>query len=141
MLMALRSLLDDLHQKFGERGFTVRPVFAFVLLEARKHPLTGGDVAQLLGVTKQAASKLLDAMEAERYLTRKPHPEDARVKLLSLSPKGRRLLEAAEEIYAELESEWAKVLGKARLEELRSDLNDVLRATHGGELPPIRPLW
>ena len=120
--MALRSLLDDLHAQFAQRGFEVRPAFAFVLLELRKHTMTGNDIAQLLGITKQAASKLVDTMEAERYLVRKPDPDDARAKLLHIAPKGKRLLEAAEEIYAELEADWAKVIGKTRLEELRSDL-------------------
>ncbi|MFT3925963.1 MAG: MarR family winged helix-turn-helix transcriptional regulator [Myxococcales bacterium] len=139
--MAVRSLLDDLHEQLRARGFEVRPAFAFVLLESRKRPLTGNDVAQLLGVTKQAASKLVDVMESEHYLSRKAAPDDARAKLLHIAPKGRRLLEAAEAIYAELEAEWAAVIGKKRLEQLRADLEHVLRASHSGELPPIRPLW
>jgi DNA-binding MarR family transcriptional regulator len=139
--MGLRSLVDALHVRLEQRGFQVKPVFAFVLLASRERPLTGNDIAGLLGMTKQAASKLADVMEAERYLVRKPHPVDARAKLLHIAPKGRRVLEAAEEIYGELEAEWAKVIGKARLEALRVDLTEVLRVTHGGELPPIRPTW
>lgn len=141
MAMGLRSLVDALHERLERRGIEVKPVFAFVLLASRERPLTGNDVASLLGISKQAASKLADTMEAEHYLTRQPHPEDARAKLLHIAPKGKRVLEAAESIYAELESEWAKVIGKARLEALREDLVEVLRATHGGELPPIRPTW
>jgi DNA-binding MarR family transcriptional regulator len=141
MAMGLRSLVDSLHVRLEARGIEVKPVFAFVLLASRERALTGNDVAGLLGISKQAASKLADTMEAEHYLTRKPHPEDARAKLLHIAPKGRRVLEAAESIYAELEGEWAKVIGKARLEALRADLADVLRAAHGGELPPIRPTW
>jgi DNA-binding MarR family transcriptional regulator len=139
--MGLRSLVDELHVRLEQRGVQVKPVFAFVLLASRDRPLTGNDVASLLGISKQAASKLADAMEAEHYLTRKPHPDDARAKLLYIAPKGRRVLEAAEAIYAELESEWAKVIGKGRVEALRADLGEVLRAKHGGELPPIRPPW
>jgi len=141
MAMGLRSLIDALHVQLEARGFEVRPAFAFVLLASRERPLTGNDVAALLGISKQAASKLADTMEAEHYLTRKAHPEDARAKLLHIAPKGRRLLEAAEAVYAELEADWAKVIGKGRLEALRSDLSAVLRAKHGGELPPIRPTW
>jgi DNA-binding MarR family transcriptional regulator len=141
MAMGLRSLVDSLHERLERRGIEVKPVFAFVLLASRERPLTGNDVASLLGISKQAASKLADTMEEEHYLTRKPHPQDARAKLLHIAPKGRRVLEAAESVYAELESEWAKVIGKARLEALRADLSEVLRAAHGGELPPIRPTW
>jgi len=141
MAMGLRSLVDALHERLESRGIEVKPAFAFVLLASREAPLTSQDVAELLGFTKQAASKLVDAMEAAHYVQRKPHPEDARAKLLHIAPKGRRVLEAAEEIYRELEAEWAGVIGSRRLEALRSDLNEVLRAAHGGKLPPIRPTW
>jgi DNA-binding MarR family transcriptional regulator len=139
--MGLRSLVDGLHQRLEQRGIEVKPVYAFVLLASRERPLTGHDVADLLGMTKQAASKLVDAMEAAQYVARKPHPEDARAKLLHITPKGRRVLEAAEDIYRELETEWARSIGKQRLEAMRSDLVAVLHAAHGGKLPPIRPSW
>lgn len=141
LAMGLRSLVDRLHERLEQRGVEVKPVYAFVLLASRERPLTGNDIADLLGMTKQAASKLVDAMEAAQYLARKPHPEDARAKLLHITPKGRRVLEAAEDIYRELESEWARTIGKQRLEAMRSDLVAVLHAAHGGKLPPIRPSW
>lgn len=141
MAMGLRSLIDALHERLERRGLEVKPVYAFVLLASRARPLTINDVAELLGITKQAASKLAETMERDDYLLRKPHPEDARAKLLHLAPRGRRVLKAAEDIYVELEAEWANVIGKRRLEALRSDLNAVLRAAHGGDLPPIRPTW
>ncbi|HKP58458.1 MAG TPA: MarR family transcriptional regulator [Polyangiales bacterium] len=141
MAMGLRSLIDALHERLERRGMEIKPVYAFVLLASRERPLTVNEVGELLGITKQAASKLAETMEREEYLLRKPHPEDARAKLLHLAPRGRRALKAAEDIYVELEAEWAEVIGKRRLEALRSDLNEVLRATHGGNLPPIRPTW
>jgi len=141
MAMGLRSLVDALHVRLEERGFDVRPSFAFVLLASRERPLTINDVAELLGITKQAASKLADAMEANHYLARKPHPDDARAKLLHIAPRGSRVLEAAEDVYRDIESEWARIIGRQRLEALKSDLAEVLEATHGGALPPIRPTW
>jgi len=142
LAMGFHSLVTKLHERLAEEGFAeVRPAFAFVLLATRERALTGTDVAELMGMTKQAASKLVDAMEEARYLVRKPHPDDARVKTLHLAPKGRRLLEAAERIYDELESEWAGVLGAGRYMQLRRDLAEVLRGLHGGKLPPVRPVW
>lgn len=137
--MAMNSLVSKLHERLTERGFEVRPAFAFVLLAARERALTGHDVAELMGMTKQAASKLIDAMEAEGVLVRKSHPGDARAKALHITPKGRRLLGTAESIYAELEEEWARVLGRARVTAMRRELVEVLLATHGGKLPAIRP--
>ncbi|MCA9576373.1 MAG: MarR family winged helix-turn-helix transcriptional regulator [Polyangiales bacterium] len=138
--MGMNTLVTGLHARLAERGFPdVRPAFAFVLLAARDRSLTGNDVAELMGMTKQAASKLIDAMEAEHFVSRKPHPADARAKVLQIAPRGRRLLATAESIYAELEDEWAEVLGRARVDAMRSDLTEVLLATNDGALPAIRP--
>jgi DNA-binding MarR family transcriptional regulator len=141
-IMALNSLLEPLHERLPQLGFTdVRPAFAFVLLASREQSLTGNEIALLMGMSKQAASKLVDAMEAADYLVRRAHPDDARAKLLHVAPRGKKLLEAAERIYAELEGEWAAILGKRRVAALRDDLSEVLRALHGGKLPAIKPTW
>jgi DNA-binding MarR family transcriptional regulator len=79
-------------------------------------------------------------MEQAGYLRRDPHADDLRAKAVSLTPRGGELLAAVEEIYAELEDEWAAILDRRRVDALRADLTTVLRATHGGRLPPIRPV-
>jgi len=92
-----------------------------------------------MGTTKQAASKLVDAMVVAGFLERRDHPTDARAKLLRLTPRGRRLATVVEEIYAELEQQWARTLGTAGMARLRNDLTRVLLASHDGLLPPVRP--
>lgn len=138
--IAFRSLLERVHERLAEKGYhDVGSGFGYVLLAARERPLTGNEVATLMGVSKQAASKLIDAMEAARYLERRDHPEDARAKLLRITPQGKRLLNTVEGIYQELEAEWAQVIGAGELGRLRSNLTTALCAMHGGELPPVRP--
>jgi DNA-binding MarR family transcriptional regulator len=142
LAMALNALIDPLHERLAALGFDdIRSAFAFVLLASRERPLTGNEIALFMGMSKQAASKLVDAMEHGDYLVRRAHPEDARVKLLHVAPRGKKLLEHAERIYLELEADWAAVLGKRRVSALRDDLSEVLRALHGGKLPPIKPTW
>jgi DNA-binding MarR family transcriptional regulator len=140
--MAFRSLIDDLHAQLAERGWRdLRPPYGFVLLAVRDQPTTATDVGRLLGLTKQAASKVLDAMEAADLVRRRSHDEDGRAKLVEITPEGRRLLRDVETVYAELEAGWAAVVGAERLEALRRDIAAVLRAQNDGELPPIRPTW
>lgn len=142
MAMAFRTLIDDLHARLSERGWIdVRPAYGYVLLAARDGAITVTGVATLLGMTKQAASKLVESMVTEGYLRRGDHPEDARSKQLRLAAKGARLLSAVEQIYAELEAEWAAAIGASALERLRSDLTRALRTRHAGRLPAIRPTW
>ena len=138
--IAFRALLERVHERLADEGYgDVGSGFGYVLLAARDRPLTGNDVATLLGMSKQAASKLIDAMQTARYLERRDHPEDARAKLLRITPQGKRLLATVERIYAELETEWADVIGADELQRMRSTLTTALRAMHGGELPPVRP--
>lgn len=138
--IAARTLIDGLHERLVARGIhDVRPAFGYVLLAVRDAPTSGGAIASLMGMTKQAASKLVDAMVVARLVKRRDDPDDARRQQIVLLARGRRLLAEVESIYAELEAEWANVLGRERLEALRRDLVVVLEATHGGRLPRVRP--
>jgi DNA-binding MarR family transcriptional regulator len=136
-----RSLIDGLHDRLRARGWLdVRPAFGFVLLAARTGPTTATELAALMGTTKQAASKLIDAMVESGYVRRHGTAPDARRRPTELTPRGRRLLRTVEGIYAELEAEWAAVIGAQRIERLRSDLLTVL-SSDTGALPPVRPPW
>ena len=103
--MAHHTLVEPMHAQLAELGFRdARPAFAFVLLALQKRPHSGSEVASLLGTSKQAASKLLDAMTARGYIRRTPHRGDARIKLLRITPRGRRCLATAERIQTQLEA-------------------------------------
>ena len=91
------------------------------------------DLADLLGVTKQAASQLVDAMELGGYVHRRDDPDDARAKLVALTPRGRTFLGTVETIYRGLEDQWAAVNGRRRLEAVRHDVT-----THGLASPRHR---
>lgn len=140
LALAYRQLIDELHVRLATEGFAdVRPTYGYVLLALRSQPTTGADIAQLLGVTKQAASKLIDAMEQGGYVRRQLHDDDARAKTIVITAKGRKVLDTVEAIYRDLEDEWARVTSKPRVEALRADLRRIVEAAHGGELPVVRP--
>jgi DNA-binding MarR family transcriptional regulator len=140
--IAYRSLVDDLHERLRAQGWTdVRPAFGFVLLAARSGPTTSTELAILMGTTKQAASKLVDAMAAAGYVRRAACAGDARRRPVELTRRGEELLAAVEAIYVDLEAAWAATLGERRLERLRADLVKVLAGADGSSLPPVRPTW
>ena len=140
LALAYRDLIDDLHARLASAGHDdVRPVFGYVLLALRDRPATGAEIAALLGVTKQAASQLVDSMERGGYVARRAHPDDARAKAIAITARGRKLLSVVESIYADLERAWARTIGKVRLDAMRDDLRTVVEAAHGGQLPAVRP--
>lgn len=137
--MAFRLLVDGLHERLRDRGWSgVRPAFGFVLLALRDGPVPLRDLPGVLGTSKQAVSKLVDAMVAAGYAERLAQPGDGRAKSIRLTADGRALLVDVEQIWTELESGWARTLGRSRLEDVRVALETVLRAEHGGSLPPVR---
>jgi DNA-binding MarR family transcriptional regulator len=138
--IAYRVLVDGLHDRLQAQGWTdVRPAFGFVLLAARDQPTSVTDVAALMGITKQAASKLVDAMVTSGYVRREADLHDRRQRPVALTSRGGELLAAVERIYGELEDDWARVIGASHVQSMRADLIRVLSDLGGGELPPVRP--
>jgi DNA-binding MarR family transcriptional regulator len=135
-----RVLIDGLHDRLRAQGWTdVRPAFGFVLLAARDQPTSVTEVASLLGITKQAASKLVNAMVGSGYLRHEADAHDRRQRPVVLTGRGEGLLSAVERIYGELEDGWAEVIGAPRVRTMRGDLIRVLSDPRDGRLPPVRP--
>ncbi|WP_157954240.1 MarR family winged helix-turn-helix transcriptional regulator [Saccharospirillum mangrovi] len=139
--MSFRYFIDSLHRELKAQGWhDVRPVYGFVLLAARCG-ITAQNLAELMGMSKQAAAKIVHAMEASDYVVRAPRNDDARAKEIRLTARGEQLLAAVETIYRDIEGGWADVLGQDQLEQVRTALTTALRATNDGELPAVRPTW
>jgi DNA-binding MarR family transcriptional regulator len=81
-----------------------------------------GQVADFLGVSSPAATKNIDKLEAHGLVVRAPSKGDRRATLLSVSPKGRRLVRRYEALKAQ---RLAPVLAKFQPRELEQ-LTDLL---------------
>jgi DNA-binding MarR family transcriptional regulator len=53
---------------------------------------TPAQLADTIGLTRGAVSKVLDKLEAKKWTTRRTSPQDQRVQLLSITPRGHRIL-------------------------------------------------
>jgi DNA-binding MarR family transcriptional regulator len=136
LLGAARALVDGIDAGVRARGFTdVRPAhgFAFALLAGGGATVV--DLARHLDVTKQAASQMVDDLVGKGYVERRPHPDDARARLLVLTEKGRACTRAADEAAEETLRPWGDAIGPRRLAALRADL---ARVAGPGRL---RPIW
>src|SRR5258708_19621917 len=82
-------LVDDLHTELAKIGYDdIRPAHGFAFQLLAPNGATGNELAEHLGVTKQAASQLIDFLEEHGYVARKPHPTDRRGTLALLPPNG-----------------------------------------------------
>lgn len=137
---ALLAVAGELTQRINEgvvaRGFEgMRPAHGFAFTRLAPDGATVTELAAHLGVTKQAASQLVDEVVRKGYAERRPHPTDARARLIVLTERGWACTRAAEEAAAEVVREWADVLGEGEVRALRDRLGRI--APYG----PIRPAW
>ncbi|MFC8857491.1 MarR family winged helix-turn-helix transcriptional regulator, partial [Streptomyces sp. NPDC057144] len=136
LLAAAGGLTQRIHEGVVARGFEgVRPAHGFAFTRLAPDGATVTDLAVHLGMTKQAASQLVEDLVRRGYVERRPHPGDARARLVVLTESGWACTRAAEEAAAEVVGAWADVLGEDGVRALR---NGLLRVAPGG---PIRPAW
>lgn len=58
-------------------------------------PLTLRALAEVIGTDPPAATVIVNDLEARGLVARKPHAEDKRAKVVSLTPEGRKVVRAA----------------------------------------------
>ncbi|MFD3699041.1 MarR family winged helix-turn-helix transcriptional regulator [Streptomyces sp. NPDC058646] len=133
-------LLAEFTRRLAEAGHEgLRPLHGMTFQVLKGPGATAVELAERLGVTKQAAGQIVDDLEKRGYVRRTPHPEGGRRKLVVLTAAAEDHLVAAGRILHELEAELGR---SADLGVLRAELGRVVRALHGeGPLPPLRPVW
>ncbi|MFC9290947.1 MarR family winged helix-turn-helix transcriptional regulator [Streptomyces sp. NPDC057052] len=136
---ALLAAAGDLTRRINDgveaRGFEVRPAHGFAFARLAPDGATATELAAHLGVTKQAASQLVDELVRKGYAERRPHPVDARARLVVLTERGWDCTRAAEEAAADAVRAWAEVLGEGEVRVLCDRLARI--APYG----PLRPTW
>jgi DNA-binding MarR family transcriptional regulator len=136
LLAVSRALVEGISAGVRARGFTeIRPAHGFAFTRLAAGDATVTELAGHLGVTRQAAAQLVDELAAKGYVERRPHPGDARARLVTLTPKGWACTQAAEAAIADTIRPWAAALGEQRLLALTGDLLSI--APDG----PLRPVW
>ena len=106
LVAANRCLSDRLIAAVRATGARdARPAFGFVIRAVDAEEPTVTRLAELLGVSRQAASKLADEMVQRGYLLRAADPDDRRRTRLRLSAKGRRVRMRAAAESATIEAE------------------------------------
>jgi DNA-binding MarR family transcriptional regulator len=80
-------------------------------------------------------AQLVDELEADGLLERRPDPTDGRAKLVHLTPAGWDAIRAGRAIIARIEADYADRLGAERFESMCWALQDLLDDLNGA---PVR---
>ena len=94
----------------------------FVLGGMARFNGSAADMIMGLGVTKQAASQLIDTLVLRGYLTREVDPEDRRRMTISLTERGRGAAQATRTAVDSIDAELATMITPAELAGLRAGL-------------------
>jgi DNA-binding MarR family transcriptional regulator len=124
-----RALADELGATMDRAGYDVRPAFGFVIRAVAAEEPTLGRLAEILGVTKQAASQLADEVEAKGFIQRVPHPDDRRSRRLVLTPTGRDVRKRALTTSGRLERHLVRAVGEDAVKGCRATLLALLART------------
>ena len=116
----------------------LRPIHGAVFQALRGPGSTSTELAEHLGVTKQAAGQIVDELERKGYLVRQPHPDGGRRKLVVLTDKAFEHLTVAGRILHDLEAELGT---QVDFGVLRTELTKLIRTISGPDLPALRPFW
>ncbi len=79
-------------------------------------------LAARLGISKQALNYRLGELERLGYLERRADPDDLRSRRIALTDRGRAIIPVIRHAVARTEREWAALVGREELEQLRSTL-------------------
>lgn len=101
-------------RRYGKLSVAHSP-YMVLLLERDRSP---GELADKLGISKQACSKTVGELEALGLLGRRSNPQDSRSSILSLSAKGLELVDDGVRIANEIQTQMFEFVGEARLERL-----------------------
>lgn len=84
------------------------------------------DAAQL---PKQTVGSMIDQLEAAGYVQRSADPEDARARLVTITPRGQQLVEISLPVLRDVETTWRAHLGPSQTRQLKEALTALREIT------------
>lgn len=93
-----------------------------------QHERSQKEVAELLGIDRTTMVALIDRLQTQTWVERHPHPTDRRKNAVTLTPKGRTILNAGATIIDACEHQFLAVLGASVADQLKHSLHAVILA-------------
>ncbi|MFD0905556.1 MarR family winged helix-turn-helix transcriptional regulator [Actinomadura sediminis] len=123
MFLAFRACIDEVHADLAAHGHPdLRPMHGFVFQAITRGGSSAAELGRRLGVSKQAAGKMIETLEGAGYVERVPDPGDARRKIVRLTPRAADVLERSERAFERVRADWSRRLGPGRVRALEDDL-------------------
>jgi DNA-binding MarR family transcriptional regulator len=108
-------------------GISSREWAALLCLD-EQHGHSQKEVADLLGIDRTTMVALVDELQASGLVKRHPQPDDRRKNIVTLTRKGREIMERGAVLIDDCERQFLAVLSKTDAEQLKNALNTVIAA-------------
>jgi DNA-binding MarR family transcriptional regulator len=142
MALSYQGFVRRLHEDLAARGYDdLGRSDGYVFRALADAPSTTSALAARLGVTKQGAAQIVDDMTVRGYLSSRPHPDDARARLLELSERGRGALTAARGFHRRYERILTRRHGAEAVTLLRVLLTEMAGPEATADDPRLRALF
>ncbi|MDQ1086107.1 MarR family winged helix-turn-helix transcriptional regulator [Siphonobacter sp. SORGH_AS_1065] len=123
---AFRIVVDVSSQKLAESGHeSYRLGHLVLMVHIDLDGSTINELAAVLGITKQAVSKIVKELQEQGYVETEKHPDDARSVLVKITNKGARFTLEWQSCTKVVDRKFEEILGAERLEILKDILVDL----------------
>jgi DNA-binding MarR family transcriptional regulator len=95
-----------------------------------QHGLSQREVADLLGVDRTTMVALVDELEAKGWVKRHPQPDDRRKNMISLTRKGRDIMQRGARLIDDCERRFLATLGEPDAARFKDALAAVIATDH-----------
>ncbi len=120
-----------------DSGLTRQQGFTLGYIEEHQHRgVIARELSEMSGTTPASVASLLQGLEDRGYITRTPSPNDSRVKLITITPEGSRLIEGFDD---EMRSSQERVFASLSLDEQDQLLELLERVIRESEIPASPP--
>src|SRR5690242_801034 len=116
LFRATQTMNADMADRIRANGFhDFQPSFTALLAHIDTEGTRVTHLAERMGITRQAVSQLLQAIESRGYIERTPDPADGRAVIARHTDSGRKILLTAIRAMQSIEDEYAAILGRSNL--------------------------
>ena len=109
----------------GHAGIRAAHLPVFQALAMNPNGLRSTELAAYARITKQSMGYLVDHLSTSGYVERVPDPADQRAKVVRLTPLGWSVGQLIRSIVLGVEADWAEVIGRDRMTELKAILREL----------------
>jgi DNA-binding MarR family transcriptional regulator len=118
ILHAAHAAENEVESRLNAIGLSWAKLLALSALADAGDPLPLSQLAERLACVKSNVTQLVDRLEADGLVARKPDPADRRTKLAALTPAGRRACQEGRRVQKDAERELSKRFTRDEAEQL-----------------------